>query len=404
MSIFNEVAPTAGFPIPFKDLFFSKRQGNLEKYFCDYLGLEFTRVTYSGTAALYIILEGLKSLSAKRTVVIPSYVCPLVALAVKKSGLKVRVCDIEKDNFNFDYTCLERLCLQDNDILAVVAVHLAGIPVELKKLSNLAGEKDFFLIEDCAQGLGAEIEGKKIGTFGDFAFFSLCRGKGLTIYEGGVIVAKNGKHFPIIDNQIKKIVRNNFFSESLKILELIGYSIFYRKQLFWFIFSLPQLFWNALGKKNKAMIEDFGEDFPVHGVSKFRQDIAVKQFLLLDCEISSQREKALYYISELRGLNGLKLIGEVHDTRATFPYLALLFKDAAKRRRAFELFSGSGLGVSTIYNCPITEYDYLKGFVPEENSSNAHNIASLAITVSTSKFLSFQEQDEVIKKIKQALL
>jgi len=401
MSLFNEVPPTAGFPIYPKDLFSYKLPGSLEEDFCDYLDMEFARITYSGTAALYLILESLKSLSTKKTVIIPSYVCPLVALAVKRAGLKISICDIEKDSFNFNHSCLEKLCLNDNDILAIVAVHLVGVPIELKKSVQLAKEKGIFLIEDCAQSLGAEIDNKKVGSFGDFAFFSLCRGKGLTIYEGGALVAKEKKYFSIIDDKIIKLAKNNFISESLKIIELIGYSIFYRKQLFWFIFSMPQIFWNMMGRKDRAMIEYFPENFPIHKVSDFRKKVGHKGFRRLDPEISSQREKALYYMNKLGRIEGLKIISEFSASKATYPYLTLIFEDPTKRKKTLELFFSLGLGVSTIYNCAIADYDYLKGFVSDENSTNARYIAEREITVSTSQFLSRKEQDDVIKKIQE---
>lgn len=399
MSIFKEVPPTAGFPIALGDLFFLKNPGSLEDDFCNYINVDFARVAYSGTASLYLILESLKKISPKTTVIIPSYVCPLVPLAIKKAGLKVRVCDINKDDFNFDTACLNKLCREEKNILAIIAVHLAGVPINLEKLGLLAKEGGFFLIEDCAQGLGAEIGSGKIGSFGDFSFFSLCRGKGLTIYEGGVLTAKDKGHYEIIDKEINNLVKNDFLSESLKSFELIGYSLFYRKQLFWFVFSLPQIFWNLMGNKDKAMIEYFSENFPIHKVSGFRKNIGHKIFSRLDNEISNQREKAAFYIKALSKKGGLKIIEEFTGSKASYPYLTLIFDDPIKRKKALEVFALSGLGVSTIYNCAITDYDYLKSFVPIENSSNARYIAEREITLSTSIFISPDEQESVVKGI-----
>jgi len=186
VSIFREVPPTAGFPLYWSDLFplfkFGHDSAGLEEDFKKYLGVNFAKVTYSGTASFYFILEGLKEISPKKAVIIPAFVCPLVPLAIARAGLKVKVCDIQPDNFNFDYNTLEKLCAQ-GDVLAIVAVHLAGLAIDVDKLKNLAEKHGIFLIEDCAQSLGAQYKGKKIGTFGDFAFYSLCRGKGLTIYR-----------------------------------------------------------------------------------------------------------------------------------------------------------------------------------------------------------------------------
>ncbi len=124
MGIFKEIPPTAGFPLYFKDLLCMFGSRDLEQDLSDYLGLDYTRLTYSGTAALYLILESLKDLSAKTTVVIPSFVCPLVPLAIKRAGLKIEVCDVGRDSFDFDTVELENLCARNNDIAAIVAGHL----------------------------------------------------------------------------------------------------------------------------------------------------------------------------------------------------------------------------------------------------------------------------------------
>ena len=133
MNLLREIPPTAGLPIYPRDLicaFFKRnRPGSLEEDLKNYLGASYAAVTYSGTAAFYIILEALKSLSPKKTVIIPSFICPLVPLAIKRAGLKVLVCDINKNSFDFEINRLKELC-SGKDILAVVPVHLAGIPAE----------------------------------------------------------------------------------------------------------------------------------------------------------------------------------------------------------------------------------------------------------------------------------
>ena len=135
MSLFREIPPTAGLPIQGKDilsaLFAKTPEDALENDFKAYLGVPFAKVTYSGTAAFYIILESLKQFSDKGTIVIPSFICPLIPLAIKRAGFKIQVCDINIDNFDYNTQKLNELCLNNSDILAIMAVHLAGIPIDL---------------------------------------------------------------------------------------------------------------------------------------------------------------------------------------------------------------------------------------------------------------------------------
>jgi len=404
MSIFKEIPPTAGFPLRWKDLLSildkKARQGSLEEDFRNYLGVPYAKVTYSGTAAFYLILESLKNLSSKKTVVIPAYICPLVPLAIKRAGLKVEVCDISGEDFNFDIRRLEELCLKNSDILAIIAVHLAGIPLGLEAIKQISGRRGITVIEDCAQALGAAHKGKKVGTLGDFSFFSLCRGKGLTIYEGGVIAANNKDDSRELDNVLGRLVKDDFVSESLKIFELFGYWMFYRPQLFWFAFGLPQLFWDWKKDRVRAVGDFFTDDFATHKVSKIRQTIGHINFRRLDGEIAGQREKAFDYIRGLEGVRGIRLITEPAASEAVYPYLTLLFEDPLKRKKAQKVFTGSGLGVSQIYESAITDYAYLKGIIGDSHCPNARSLAEREITLTTSSFFKKQDLNSVVGMIK----
>lgn len=372
----------------------------MEEDFKNYFDVPYAKVTYSGTAAFYLILESLKGSSSRKTVIIPSFICPLVPLAIHRAGLRVAVCDINKDNFNFDLRQLQALCLQNNDILAIVAVHLGGIPIDFEEIKQIARNDKIFIIEDCAQSLGAMYKDKKVGTLGDFSFFSLCRGKGLTIYEGGVIVTKKESDSVKIDATIEQIVNNDFFSESLKILELVGYWIFYRPQLFWWVFRLPQIFWYWRGEHLRALTEYFTVGFPLHKVSKIRKSIGHVTFTRLEKEIYKQRQKASRYIENLKDIPGIKLITESPGTKATYPYLTLLFNDPIKCKKAKEIFRNSGLGVFQVYAQAITDYDYLKDIVGNHDSPNARYLAERQISLTTSTFLKEENLDSVIGIIK----
>ena len=403
MSVFKEIPPTAGLPLHCKDFLrlFSKKSycRSLEGDFENYLGTPYARVTYSGTAALYLVLEALKEISPKKTVIIPSFVCPLVPLAIKRTGFKIEVCDINPDKFNFDRQQLEELCLK-KDVLAIVAVHLAGIPLDFSALKEISGRNKIFIIEDCAQSLGASYKGKKTGTLGDFSFFSLCRGKGLTIYEGGVIATQKEEYSKIIDQTIERLVKADYFSETLKTLELLGYLVFYRPQLFWFVYRLVQIFWEWQGQPLRGVSEYYTADFPIHKVSGIRKSIGHITFGRLEEEIDKQREKAISYIQGLKNTPGMKLVTEPSNTKANYPYLVLLFDDAQKCRQAREVFRNSGLGVSQIYAAAITDYDYLKDIIENIPSPNARSLAQRHITLSTSTFLKEKDLQSVVNKIK----
>ncbi len=407
MNLFREIPPTAGWPIDAaslaKIIFTRYPEKGLEKKFQSYLGAPATVLTYSGTAAFYLILESIKRLSDKRTVVIPAFACPLIPLAIKKAGLKIKLCDINPDNFDFDSLALKEICAQEKDLLAILAVHLGGIPADLDFISGIAGKEKIFLIEDCAQSLGAEYAGKKTGTKGDFSFFSLCRGKGLTIYEGGLAVTNRPEYAGILDSCARQIMPENKLSESLKIFELFCYSLFYRPQLFWFAFRLPQIFWQMRKNPVKAMGEYFDTDFPLHKVSRFRAAAGYFFFDRIQENVRGQREKAALYLSALKNMPGVKPVVEPAGTKANYPYLGLVFADPTKRDAALRTLGNRGLGISIIYLYAVADYPYLNGVVPQSDCPHARALARSAITVSTSKFLKKTDIDNVVKELERIL-
>jgi dTDP-4-amino-4,6-dideoxygalactose transaminase len=404
MSLFREIPPTAGFPLTRKDLWTLFKIKNpedvLEGDFKNYLDVGYARITCSGTAAFYLILEALKELSPRKTVIIPSFICPLVPLAIKRAGLNVEICDIRKDDFNFNLRELGALCFKNADILAVVLVHLGGIPLDYHPVQEVCDQYGIFLIEDCAQALGATYQDKKVGTLGAFSFFSLCRGKGLTIYEGGVVVTKENDYGALLDRKIDHLIKNDFILESLRVVELLGYGLFYRPSFFWFVFRLPQIFWNLRGERFKALMEYFTIDFPIHRVSRLRRLIGHVQFYHLEEEIEKQNQKASYYIEGLRNIEGVQVIKAPEYGRAIYPYLTLLFDTAEKREKALKRFENSGLGVSQIYACAIADYDYLKRILPDRPCSNARYLAEREITLSTSSFLGEEDLDSILNIIR----
>ena len=367
--------------------------------FKNYLSAPYAKVTNSGTAALYLILETLKKLSLKKTVVIPSYICPLVPLAIARAGLKVEVCDITGRDYNFNPGELDRLCAENGDLLAVVATHIGGLPVDMGGIEEAAKKRGIFVIEDCAQSLGACYKAKQVGTIGDFSFFSLARGKGLTIYEGGVAVCNRPEFSKAIDEAADKILKDEPFQEGLKIAELFGYSLFYRPLFFWFVFRLPQVFWNARGDKTRANQDYYTADFPVHRVSGMRQSVGHAVFSRLEKEIEDQRAKAEYMISLLESAAGIRIIRESPGDRAVYPFLTVLFDNPLARGRAISALKKTGLGGSVLYLYPITGYDYLRGIIPPKDARGAAYLAERAMILSTSSYLKKEDLNKVVEHI-----
>ena len=75
----------------------------------------------------------------------------------------------------------------------ILAVDVFGQPADYGKLEKIASENDLILIEDSCEAIGAELNHRKAGTFGDFGVFAFYPNKQMTTGEGGMVVTNNSK-------------------------------------------------------------------------------------------------------------------------------------------------------------------------------------------------------------------
>lgn len=104
---------------------------------------------------------------------------------IQHCGARPVLCDVEPDTLNPCPESIRRLI--GSRTRAIVVVHLAGLPCDLREIRALAEENGVALIEDAAHALGARHEGRPIGEASDFAAFSFHAVKNLTTGEGGAL-------------------------------------------------------------------------------------------------------------------------------------------------------------------------------------------------------------------------
>jgi len=170
--------------------FFSSN-GDFKKALCNYLGVNQYVLANSGRSLLYLLLELLKKKDSgqRDEVVIPGYTCYSVAASIAKAGLKIKVYDLDPATLQPDSNSLRKSTSEKT--LAIIFQHLFGIPTSGYEFKKIAQETGVSLIEDAAQALGGRIDSHRLGTIGDFGFYSFGRGKPLPVGGGGALIGKN---------------------------------------------------------------------------------------------------------------------------------------------------------------------------------------------------------------------
>jgi len=204
--------PTAGTPYNFSDIiaakigFWKDNTTKFQKVLREYFQVDNIRLVNSGTTACYLLLLHLKSIRKhdKQTeIIITNYTAPSLLLPIQKAGLECVVVDISIDDFNIDLTQIENTI--SDKTLAIMPIHMFGIPTNMKPILEIAKQQNIFLIEDAASSLGSKIDNLHTGTIADFGFYSLNRGKNISTLSGGIISWKDEKYTQSIDKLINNL-------------------------------------------------------------------------------------------------------------------------------------------------------------------------------------------------------
>ena len=125
---------------------------------------------------------------------------------IRHTGVKYQFYKINED-LSADYNdILEKL--ENKDVKAVLLIHYFGFPQEcLFNLAEICKSKGVILIEDCAHTFSTMVEGKEIGSIGDFALFSIH--KLLTTENGGMLQVNNEQYWELFKDADENIVKSD---------------------------------------------------------------------------------------------------------------------------------------------------------------------------------------------------
>ena len=118
-------------------------------------------------------------------VIVPSFTFAATPNAVALTGARPVFCDIDPVTFTLNVEHFETLIGPKTK--GVMPVHLFGQSAEMARICAIAAQRGIQVYEDAAQAHGATENGQRVGTFGNFAMFSLYPTKNMTSGEGGMV-------------------------------------------------------------------------------------------------------------------------------------------------------------------------------------------------------------------------
>lgn len=382
--------PPAAAPVAAGDLFrgistigAEEAEGRVEQELREYFGAEGVFLVSSGKAALALILQGLSTLSPRKKVVIPAYTCYSVPSAVLKAGLAIALCDVDPDTLDFDFSALERLA--DERTLCVLPTHLFGIPSDVARVRRICSARGILIVEDAAQAMGVVHEGRKLGTLGDAAFFSLGRGKTVTCGSGGVILTSSKEIAASIRTLHAGLGREPSAARARSIIEAVLMKAFLNPSLYWLPDGMPFL---GIGETR------FLPDFPMYRLSGFKAGMLGIWRARMEEQNRCRERNGRYFVDAL----GLRKEGIY--SRA-IPFLRFPVVAESPEGKADACASLRHLGVSPMYPGSVNRIDELRDRFAGTACPGAERTAATLFTLPTHVLLTDRDRREVCEGLRR---
>ncbi len=387
-----------------------KRGGAIKQFedeFKNYLGIKYAFSFNSGRSSLFAILKAL-NLEKGSDVLLQAFTCNAVPNPVLWAGLNPVYVDCT-DDFNIDLSSLRATARQSR---VLIVQHTFGLPANLDEVLEITRQHNMVVIEDCAHALGAEFNGnpafaqgfggrRKVGTFGDAAFFSFSRDKVISSVYGGMAVTNNDQIGKKLEALQKEFGQPSFFWIRQQILHSI---------LLWFIIlplynviDLGKLFlvfsqWLQVLSKAVSWQEKRGQkpDYFPKALPNALAAMALHQFEKLETFNAHRKKIAEFYYQELQ------------NTTFVLPkpggiFLRFAVQHPKAHEILYEAWHQENMLLGDWYRSPVDPHDtqlealkYQKGTCP-----NAESLAKKTLNLPTHINISMENARRIVDFLKK---
>lgn len=175
-----------------------KKVKQFENTFAEYIGVRHAIMVNSGSSANLLALSILSNplvpnrIEYGDEVIAPAVTWITTIWPIINCGAIPVLVDVDLETFNINLEQLERAITEKTK--AIFPVHMLGDPAQMEEIMNIAKKRSLFVLEDACEAHGAEIEGKKVGSFGDLATFSFFFSHHISTVEGGMVLTDNEEY------------------------------------------------------------------------------------------------------------------------------------------------------------------------------------------------------------------
>jgi perosamine synthetase len=333
----------------------------LERDFADYIGTKYAVAVTNGTSGLHLCMRAAGIAEGDEVITTPfSFIASANCILYEKAT-PVFV-DIDETSLNIDPALVARAVT--GRTRAMLPVHIFGQPCAMDELQAICRDRNFALIEDACEAVGAEYKGRKVGTFGKAAVFSFYPNKAMTLGEGAVVTTDD-QHWA----ELMQSLRNQGRSEGGT-----GY------------------FSDRLGYNYR--------------LDEMSAALGVAQLARLDRLLAQRQAVAARYGEMLRGVPGIAVKRTLASTTRMSWFVFVIHLDPhIDRDRVIEQLEAHGIP-SRVYFAPIHLEPYYRqrfGFKPGDFPV-AERVAASILALPFHSNLSDTEMDEVVDALQSAVV
>ena len=271
-----------------------------EKTFAEYLGIKFAISLPSCTSAIHLSLLSL-GVGAGDEVIVPDLTWIASSAPISYVGATPVFADVDEKTWCLSAKSFEQLISAKTK--AVIPVELYGNMPDMDSICEIAHRHGIAVIEDAAEAIGSEYEGRKAGSFGDTGVFSFHGSKTLTTGEGGMLVTNH-----------EDIYRRSLF------LRDHGRN------------PDDKMFWNT-------------EVAYKYKMTSMQAALGLAQLERIDELVERKRQIFDWYRSELGNIQGITLNYEAHNTKNTYWMVTVVIaeKFGLKKEELMDSMSEKGI-------------------------------------------------------------
>ena len=339
-----------------------------EDVLCAYTGAKYAVAVSNGTAALHIacLAAGIKE---GDEVITSPMTFAASANCVLYCGGRPVFADIEGDTANIDLNEIRSKITDKTK--ALIPVHFAGHPCEMKEIKEIADKHGLIVIEDAAHALGAEYKGSKIGSceYSDMAIFSFHPVKSITTGEGGAILTNRKDLYEKL-----MMLRTHGITKDEASLSRNDGPWYYEQQ-------------------------DLGHNCRI---TDFQCVLGLNQMKKLDGFVARRKEIAETYKKSLSKKEGITLPVEKEQVSSAWHIYCIRVKDEQTRKRVFDSLRDSGI-FPQVHYLPVYMHPYYRQLGYKEGlCPKAEDFYRREISIPLYPSMTDEEVSYVMDKVREA--